>query len=386
MTKNPEEIEKSDFYQLTMKCDTKLDTPGGYSYEHIQRKLDTAAKVFAKFGKHHHLMCGKTLFSLLLPDDFNYTSNNKAMPDEPIVKIYKGILYEGAINKANLKGGHNSLIVLFNKEYSSDVAIHFVNNVQFLANDYMLYHGFSIGIGDCVANAGSAEKIQESVTKCFMEAQGYEETISNPQIKEAKINMALGKAKDVGMRIAKESLSLDNNFISTVTSGSKGDYFNIAQIMGLLGQQNIMGKRIKAQLNKGGRTLPHYPFDPAQMSKEDEFVSKGFIRNSFLRGLSPQEYWFHAASGREGIIDTSMKTASSGYTQRKMVKIMEDIQIKYDQTVRNSMGSIIQFSYNSDNLDGTKTVFAKDMTPIVCNIERLADQLNSRFELENGEI
>jgi DNA-directed RNA polymerase II subunit RPB1 len=385
MTRNTEPIDKGSFFQLIMKCDSSLNVSGGFSYDHIQHKLDMADRVFKKFGKNHPLMCGKTLFSMLLPDDFNYTSQNKAMVDEPIVKIYKGILYEGAINKENLKGGHNSLICLFNKEYSADDATHFVNNVQFLANEYLLYHGFSIGIGDCVSDSRKSGKIDEIVAKCFMEAQGYEETVTNEFIKEAKINMTLGKAKDVGMRIAKESLKETNNFISTVTSGSKGDYFNITQIMGLLGQQNIGGKRVKPQIG-GKRTLVHYPFNPEHMSKDDEFVSRGFVKNSFLKGLSPQEFWFHAASGREGITDTSLKTASSGYTQRKMVKIMEDIQIKYDQTVRNSMGSIIQFSYGNDNLCGTKTVFNKNKTPTVCNVNRLVDQLNTQYELQNSII
>ena len=67
-----------------------------------------------------------------------------------------------------------------------------------------------------------------------------EKTTSNPLIKEAKINEALSKARDIGMKLAKDALADDNNFISTVTSGSKGDYFNIAQIAGLLGQQNFL--------------------------------------------------------------------------------------------------------------------------------------------------
>jgi DNA-directed RNA polymerase II subunit RPB1 len=327
-------------------------------------------------------MCGKTLFSLLLPDDLIYTSNNKAIPSEPVLKIYKGIIYEGAVNKANLKGGHSSLICILNKEYSSDVAVHFVNNVQFLANEYVLYHGFSIGIGDCITDVRKTKKINEIITKCFVEAQSHEETVMNPFIKEAKINMSLSKAKDIGMRIAKESLKEDNNFISTVTSGSKGDYFNIAQVMGLLGQQNMEGQRLQAHLNKGKRTLPCYPHN---ISKEEEYVSKGFIKSSFLKGLTPQEFWFHAMSGREGITDTAMKTANSGYTQRKMVKITEDVQIKYDQTVRNSVGSIIQFAYGEDNLDGGKTILRQGK-PFICNIERLIEQINTQYELDENYI
>ena len=211
-----------------------------------------------------------------------------------------------------------------------------------------------------------------------VEAEGIENTITNPFIREAKVNMALGRAKDIGMRIAKESMSSENNFIDTVTSGSKGDFFNIARITGLLGQQNLLGKRIGPQLNKGRHTLPHYPFE--MDSKSMEYESRGFISHSFMHGLTPHEFWFHAMSGREGITDTALKTAQSGYIQRKMIKIMEDVQVKYDQTVRNSVGSIIQFAYGDDNLDPTKTVNFEG-EPAICDIGRLVTQLNLQQEI-----
>jgi DNA-directed RNA polymerase II subunit RPB1 len=219
-----------------------------------------------------------------------------------------------------------------------------------------------------------SEQIQTSITSCFIEAKNYAEEKNNT---EAKINMALSKAKDVGMRLAKESLDPNNNFVNTIMSGSKGDFFNIAQIMGLLGQQNVGGGRIQPHLNNRTRTLPHY--SRRHLSFEAECESRGFIQNSFLRGLSPREFWFHAMSGREGLTDTATKTAQSGYTQRKMVKIMEDVQIQYDQTVRNSMGSIIQFAYGHDNLCPTKMVLV-DGKPRICNINRLAEQINLQME------
>ena len=86
-------------------------------------------------------------------------------------------------------------------------------------------------------------------------------------------------------------------------------------------------------LNKGKRTLPHYPFD---LPKEKDYESKGFIKNSFSHGLNPREFFFHAMTGREGITDTGMKTATTGYIQRKMVKVAEDFNVKYDGTVRNT--------------------------------------------------
>jgi DNA-directed RNA polymerase beta' subunit len=368
MTKNDEPIPKEDFFQLIIACDTTLNKTGGLPFDLVERKLQVAQQVYPLFNKEYPVYCGKILFSMLLPDDFNYNRDN--------LHIHKGVIVDGFVTKKQLKGTHHSFISILNKNYSSDVALHFINNVQFLGNAYMLYHGFSIGISDCLIPRTQA--VKEKVLHCFTEATYFEETVKNDFIREAKINMTLSKAKDIGMKLAKESLDKHNNFISTVSSGSKGDFFNIAQIMGLLGQQNVAGKRIPAQLNKGRRTLHSYPME--MTDKEQEFESRGFIRSSFLKGLTPQEFWFHAMSGREGISDTAMKTANSGYIQRKMVKIMEDVQVKYDHTVRNSMGTIIQFAYGADNLCGTHTSILED-GPFFCNVASIADRLNTAHAL-----
>ena len=216
------------------------------------------------------------------------------------------------------------------------------------------------------------------MSRCFLEAKGVEETTKHPRIKEIKITASLSKARDHGMKIAKDALNDDNNFISTVTSGSKGDYFNIAQITGLLGQQCFGGTRIAPTLNQNTRTLPHYDFEIKE--KDIEYESRGFIRHSFSHGLNPREFWFHAITGREGVTDTAMKTATSGYIQRRMVKAIEDIQIKYDGTVRNTNERIIQFNYGNNNLDCTKAVIVNGK-PQACNISRLVDKLNLNYEL-----
>ena len=179
---------------------------------------------------------------------------------------------------------------------------------------------------------------------CYIEAEGIKETTYNPNIREARITGALSKAKDMGLKIAKNALQPTNNFISTVKSGAKGDFFNIAQITGLLGQQNVSGKRVVYTLNNGKRSLPHYPLENLAMDKEYE--SHGFIDSSFIKGLNPKQYYFHSMSGRESTCDTSMNTSTSGYIQRRIIKLIEDIKIQYDGTVRDVVNSIYQLSFN----------------------------------------
>ena len=154
---------------------------------------------------------------------------------------------------------------------------------------------------------------------------------------EAKVNASLNKARDRAGKNAQASISDLNNVKVMVTGGSKGSFINISQMTACVGQQNVEGKRIP--FGFVNRTLPHF-------TKDDQGPeSRGFVENSYLRGLTPQEFFFHAMGGREGLIDTAIKTASTGYIQRRLIKAMEDIMLRYDGTIRNSMGDVIQFLY-----------------------------------------
>ena len=366
LTKDDTPIPRDVFFNMLMPCELP--------YPNLIEELDRIQKVYTFFGKDIPLYSGKTLFSLLLPRTFNHQVRNKTIGNHPTTSIHNGVLYEGAINKVHIKKGHQSLVTLLYHEYSEDTCYHFVNNVQFLANQFLLYRGFTIGIGDCVIPAEISLQIEQQIEKCFLKTHVIESTTSNPLVRETKINWSLGNTRDIGMRMAKESLDLNNNFLDTVVSGSKGDFFNITQIMGLLGQQNISGGRVECHL-KNDRTL-HYFKDTSS------YESRGFIKNSFLKGLNPSEYWFHAMSGREGITDTALKTASSGYIERKMVKVMEDIEIKYDYTTRNAKNRIVQFMYGCGNLSSEKTQVNKDRIELI-NIDRTVQILNEESKMKS---
>ncbi|GJU74597.1 RNA polymerase II largest subunit [Tanacetum coccineum] len=150
---------------------------------------------------------------------------------------------------------------------------------------------------------------------------------------ENKVNQVLNKARDDAGSSTQKSLSESNNLKAMVTAGSKGSFINILQMTACVGQQNVEGKRIPFGFMD--RTLPHFTKDDYRPE------SRGFVENSYLRGLTPQEFFFHAMGGREGLIDTAVKTSETGYIQRRLVKAMEDIMVKYDGTVRNSLRDLI---------------------------------------------
>jgi len=295
LTKEDFDLGRDKFFDICMKGDN-FKVREGWTIKFIMDGLERIEKVNKSQGKKYILYSGKSLYSLMLPDNFNYNKKNDARVDEPTVKIVKGVLLEGALNKANLGQAHNSLVHVLYKEYSAEESMGFINNCQFIGNQYLLHRSFTVGIKDCVADL---RKFSENIAyKCFIEAKDTESTISHDRIRELKICAILDKARDMSMKLAKAEMKKDNAFMDTVTSGAKGEIFNISQITSMLGQQIHLGRRIQKCMSGNRRTLPHYPVQ--DIGLEQEYESAGFIKSSFLNGLNPQEFIWHAVSAREG--------------------------------------------------------------------------------------
>jgi DNA-directed RNA polymerase I subunit RPA1 len=171
-----------------------------------------------------------------------------------------------------------------------------------------------------------------------------------------------------------------NNMQAMTISGAKGSKVNATQISTLLGQQALEGRRVPTMVS--GKTLPSFkPFDTAARAG-------GFVANRFLTGIRPQEYYFHCMAGREGLIDTAVKTSRSGYLQRCLIKHLEGVRVHYDHTVRDSDSSVLQFYYGEDSLDVTKQKHLKDFEFAARNYESLINKYRPRDlegKVENTE-
>jgi DNA-directed RNA polymerase beta' subunit len=356
MTENIQIMSRDHFMQCMMHID--------HAYNYVTR-----LQQIRKIRNEPDVYTTHSLFGFLFPADFHV--------DYPNLKIKHGVVTSGFFDKSTLKGSKGSLVRVLCMEYGVEITARFIDNIQFLTNGWLNINPFSVGIQDClIGDRVKKEAIKNITQKYFLEAINVSKSTDHPQIREARVNCSLNKAKDIGLKIAKEALKPDNNFISTVTSGSKGDYFNIAQITGLLGQQNLNGHRPTPTLSNKKRTLIHYPEliinDPAR-----KYRSRGFIASSFIEGMHPDEMFFHAMTGREGMTKTAMGTATSGYIQRSIVKINEDLKIEYDGTVRDAKKNIYQFAFGNHGFDPSKVNINEDKSEIYpINIERLAERLN----------
>jgi DNA-directed RNA polymerase II subunit RPB1 len=310
------------------------------------------------------LWTGKQVFSMMLPkvnlkrtsawakdaDDHDFSVEDTA------VRIEQGELVTGTLCKKTMGSGGGGLIHVTWEEWGPIAARGLISQTQTLVNYWLLHHGFTVGIADTIADDETMFSINNTITKAKTDVKEVIKLAQNNELElqpgmtmqqsfEQKVNQILNKARDNAGNSAQNSLMDTNNVKMMVTAGSKGSFLNISQMIACVGQQNVEGKRIPYGFK--GRTLPHF--------SKDDFgpESRGFVENSYLRGLTPQEFFFHAMGGREGLIDTAVKTSETGYIQRRLVKAMEDVVVKYDGTVRNSVGDVIQFLYGEDGMDAT---------------------------------
>lgn len=308
----------------------------------------------------------KDLFTYIFPNDFT--------AKYPKLHIKNGRIIEGYLDKTSLGTTACSIIRLLHLDYGKEVAAEFIDNIHYLTHAWLELNPFSIGIDDClITDTHKINDIKDNVQKYFIEATVASNNISSRVVREAKISMALNKAKDIGLKIATDALATDNKIKDTVISGSKGDFFNIAQTTGLLGQQNLHNVRPYPTLTNRCRTMIHYPH--VITDNDQKYESRGFVQSSFICGLNPKEMWFHAMTGREGMINTAMETARSGYIQRSFIKICEDLKIAYDGTVRDAKHGIHQFMYGNMGYEPSLVSHKNnDIFPI--DFERLVTRLN----------
>ena len=278
------------------------------------------------------------------------TSNN-------IIEIINGKYVRGQMDKGILGSGTKGLIHRVCNDYGNMASAEFVDDIQNIVTEYMKQSAFSVGISDLITDDKTNQKIISIISDKKTDVKNLIDQVqigifennsgkSNEEEFETKINNILSKAQSEAGREALKNLDKDNRFVIMFNAGSKGTEINIQQMTACLGQQNVDGKRIPYGFEH--RTLPHYH------KYDDSPAARGFVESSYINGLSPQELFFHAMGGRIGLIDTAVKTSTTGYIQRRLIKGLEDLMVNYDMTIRTNKSKIVQFSYGDDNIDTIK--------------------------------
>ena len=313
------------------------------------------------------------LYSLIIPDGLNYkqSSNGKTTFDMNNGKLLTGIVGEQILNKK---------IVYFSWDrHGPEITKNFYDNAQKLTAKFLLLNGFTVGLGDTMTDKETLIKTNLLSESKMLEVDHLITEIENnpdlldPQTFEENLQSLLKATDGEITKSIYGSLNSKNNFYVMVAAGAKGSAANIGKIIGGVGQDVLEFKRIRKRVNN--RTLPHF------FQNDDRALARGFIPNSYLKGLTPQEIFFHHMAGREGLIDTAIKTADSGYLERKLVKGMEDVMVCYDGTVRSGNNVIIQMLYGGNHINQT---YYKDVYLNIVNMNN--EKIKFTFGLTDDEI
>jgi len=290
----------------------------------------------------------------------NYDILSQIMPPLSMknkIEIKNGKYIRGQMDKGVLGGRTRGLLQRVCNDFGNMASAKFIDDLQNIVTEYMKTSGFSVGISDLISNQNTNDQIIKVITNKKTEVKNLIDQVqlgvfenntgkTNEEEFETQVNSILNQATSEAGKIGLKNLSEGNRFVTMVQAGSKGSDLNISFMISCLGQQNVDGKRIPYGFEH--RTLPHYT------KYDDSPGARGFVESSYINGLTPQELFMHAMGGRIGLIDTAVKTSTTGYIQRRLIKALEDLKVEYDMTIRTNKNKIVQFAYGDDGIDTTK--------------------------------
>ncbi|WP_405303709.1 DNA-directed RNA polymerase subunit A' [Methanobrevibacter sp.] len=338
---------------------------------------------------------GKELFSLLLPNDLNlsYSAEISKCPavfpiEDATVVIKNGILTQGVIDESAYGSFSGKILDKIVKEYGPGRAKEFLDRSTDLAICGIMKTGITTSLNDEEIPSEAQDRINEHLDNKMAEVdklvesyeEGYLQALPGRSLEETlemKIMQVLGEARDMSGQIAENYLTMgkqsdddsyehvmavENHSVVMARTGARASMLNLTQITACVGQQAVRGGRIeRGYLN---RTLPH--FKKGELGAK----AKGFVHSSYKSGLDPIEFFFHAMGGREGLVDTAIRTAQSGYMQRRLVNALQDLQVKPSGLVTDNQGNVIQTMFGEDGVDPAKSDFGKP-----ADLNKLIDEI-----------
>jgi DNA-directed RNA polymerase subunit A' len=340
------------------------------------------------------LWTGKQIFSLFLPKDLNYVLKSTVCrncnmclaencPNDAYVVVKDGVLKSGIIDRRSIGAEQSdSLLHRIIKDYGSKTGREFLNKICQFLKVFVSMRGFTYSYDELELSDAARKKIRRNMNVI---EKRIEKLIADyrdgtlPRLPGQSLNESfeiyvmneLAEARDKAGKVADQDFELENSGIIMTRTGARGSNLNIGQMAASVGQQAVRGKRImRGYVN---RALTHFK------EGDPKPKARGFVYNSYQTGLDPIEYFFHAMGGREGLVDTAVRTQQSGYMQRRLINALEQLRVEYDGTVRNSVGDIIQLTYGEDGVDPAKSDHG-----LAVNVSRIIDQVRIMVDKEKA--
>jgi hypothetical protein len=329
----------------TDKTDAKAETVAtsdAASTDKTVAKAETDAKTDARAHLHDKLRAARDADKAL-------ASMQSWLDEDNVVVIKDGELLCGRLCKQTVGRVANGIVHALWRQFGPWAAAKWVSDAQRVLNLYGMTHTVCVSITDCVPPLETEARVNALVAEAIGQADALLHTRAPAYVVEVRTHKILQQLmRDAGALVLK-TMHESNGIYQVVKSGAKGGLQNIAQIAALLGPQSVFGSRVRMRRAVSGlRTLPN--FAPNDASPE----ARGFVSNSLLRGLAPSEYFFHMMAAREGVINTSINTAETGYSYNRMVQGEQSAAIMYDGSVRAGNYQLVTLHYGGDDYDGGK--------------------------------
>jgi DNA-directed RNA polymerase subunit A' len=328
---------------------------------------------------------GKQIFSLFIPKGLNYALKaatclacprclHEECEYDAYVVIKNGVLESGVIDRNSIGAEQSeSLLHRIIKDYGTAAGREFLNKICKVLTLFMTMRGFTYSFNELELSRPVQRRIrkiieerEKRIRKLIKDFQdGTLQRLPGLTLEESfeiYVMNELAQARDKAGIAAEKDFAPDNAGMIMTQTGARGSSLNIGQMTAVVGQQSVRGKRIMRGYLE--RALPHFKV------KDPSPKARGFVYSSYRDGLDPVEFFFHSMGGREGLVDTAVRTQQSGYMQRRLINALEHLRIEYDSTVRNSIGDIIQFRYGEDGVDPAKSDHGKAV-----NVNRIVEQI-----------
>ncbi|VVB66187.1 DNA-directed RNA polymerase subunit A' [Candidatus Gugararchaeum adminiculabundum] len=291
---------------------------------------------------------GRLLFSELLPKDLNLKIKSKL---GEVIEIKNGLLLKGSLEA---RAYENELIEKIFHMHGDQAVRTFLDSSTRMCIFGVTLHGFSVDVSNYTIGEESVKKMEAVASKARKEVDGLVMQFKNKTLErlpgrslretlEEKIMAILSRARDASGQIIEKDLGMDNNAIIMAKIGARGSILNAIQMSAMVGQQAVRGKRLTR--GYGSRPLLHFK------KKSLGADAHGFVSSCFKIGLTPQEFFFHSMGGRESLVNTAIRTARSGYMQRRLINALQDMVVQSDRSVRDSRGVLIQYTFGGDGAD-----------------------------------
>jgi len=333
------------------------------------------------------LWTGKQLISTLLPPDLEYETTAKLCkekefcrsPESPIEgyvlvingKLVSGVLDEGSVG--TLVKGRQTIIDILIRDYGEEQAAEFLNKLLRLAAKRILLYGVTVTLNELILPPQAREELEALFKKAaedvdrrvaeFERTRGAKRYMTKEELLRATLEeqmlefdivRSLDALRTQATEVIGKYVKPESHAMVMAKTGARGSIANLAQVMGLVGQQTVKSRvgfvLTSGRPKKGFRERALSYFKRGDLRLE----ARGFVKNGYMAGLNPAEFVFHAMTSRESLVDKGRRTEDSGYFYRRVANSLKDIYIEYDETVRDSLGRIIQFAFGGDGMDPVK--------------------------------